>query len=151
MTIILIIIKIKDKVNQKSNVDNNKNDNINNNVTTERKRSSQAQPQTQPQKRSSQTKIPEQQPQQEQQQQEQQQLDDNDNTFQFVNYNDTILRYTMQQTNENIQNQLYDLYCNPTTHILLIDAFNEIKNISDYLKQKILWNALFKRWQKYIQ
>ena len=61
-----------------------------------------------------------------------------------VKKQDSVLVYALKQSALN-QEALLDTYCNPQFHLLLKDAFEEMKRLKPQ-QQKYLWTHLMWRW-----
>eukprot|EP00484_Ammonia_sp_Unknown_P026356 CAMPEP_0197025144 /NCGR_PEP_ID=MMETSP1384-20130603/5554_1 /TAXON_ID=29189 /ORGANISM="Ammonia sp." /LENGTH=390 /DNA_ID=CAMNT_0042453637 /DNA_START=32 /DNA_END=1204 /DNA_ORIENTATION=- len=60
---------------------------------------------------------------------------------------DTLLKYILRQKGQ-YREGLLDVYANPQTHPLIVEAFSQMKQLQGN-EQAYLWPALLKRWSKY--
>merc|ERR1712173_32389 len=60
---------------------------------------------------------------------------------------DTLLKYILRQKGQ-YREGLLDVYANPQTHVLVVEAFSQMKQLQP-AEQAFLWPALLKRWIKY--
>eukprot|EP01083_Nonionella_stella_P071069 190647_1 len=77
-------------------------------------------------------------------------LDNNeDDSSPTVKTFDTLLKYILRQKGQYRQG-LLDVYANPQTHALIVEAFSQMKQLKP-AEQTFLWPALLKRWSRYTQ
>merc|ERR1712129_153898 len=60
---------------------------------------------------------------------------------------DTLLKYILRQKGQ-YREGLLDVYANPQTHPLIVEAFSQMKQLKP-AEQTFLWPALLRRWSKY--
>eukprot|EP00485_Elphidium_margaritaceum_P006506 CAMPEP_0202687082 /NCGR_PEP_ID=MMETSP1385-20130828/2778_1 /ASSEMBLY_ACC=CAM_ASM_000861 /TAXON_ID=933848 /ORGANISM="Elphidium margaritaceum" /LENGTH=407 /DNA_ID=CAMNT_0049341801 /DNA_START=30 /DNA_END=1253 /DNA_ORIENTATION=+ len=60
---------------------------------------------------------------------------------------DTLVKYILRQKG-TYREGLLDVYANPQTHALIVEAFSQMKQLQPN-EQAFLWPALLKRWSKY--
>ena len=60
---------------------------------------------------------------------------------------DTLLKYILRQKGQ-YREGLLDVYANPQTHPLIVEAFSQMKQLKPN-EQQFLWPALLRRWSKY--
>merc|ERR1712154_361402 len=60
---------------------------------------------------------------------------------------DTLLKYILRQKGQ-YREGLLDVYANPQTHVLVVEAFSQMKQLQP-AEQAFLWPALLRRWSKY--
>ena len=60
---------------------------------------------------------------------------------------DTLLKYMLREKGQ-YREMLLDVYANPQTHPLIVEAFEHMKQLKP-AEQNFLWPALLKRWSKY--
>ena len=74
-------------------------------------------------------------------------LNETDEPIATVKTFDTLLKYIMRQKGQ-YREGLLDVYANPQTHVLVVEAFSQMKQLQP-AEQAFLWPALLKRWTKY--
>lgn len=73
--------------------------------------------------------------------------EDHDDDGPTVKTFDTLLKYILRQKGQ-YREGLLDVYGNPATHSLIVEAFSSMKQLQPN-EQAFLWPALLKRWSKY--
>lgn len=73
--------------------------------------------------------------------------DDQSDSSPTVKTFDTLLKYILRQKGQ-YREGLLDVYANPQTHALIVEAFSQMKQLQPN-EQAFLWPALLRRWSKY--